>query len=230
MSDELQKKRQEKIANFKINFDQNESYNGNITEDINSSSNVSEKDRAVFVDDFGVNDNTDISSGEAYAGPIYTADKKMRRKKRSLASKRRRSKAKHNIIVFRVVWLTMVVLVSILLGEYIMVGVNDLLAVGREEDKKVSVTIPNGADIDQVTDILYENNIIKNPFFFKMYATVTKKTTGFTQGTFDVATNKDYQALINYLRSDMNRTDIVTIRFTEGMNIVDYAKLLEKNT
>ena len=67
------------------------------------------------------------------------------------------------------------------------------------------------------------------PFFFKMYATVTKKTAGFTQGTFDVATNKDYQALINYLRSDMNRTDIVTIRFTEGMNIVDYAKLLEKN-
>ena len=85
MSDELQKKRQEKIANFKINFDQNESYNGNITEDINSSSNVSEKDRAVFVDDFGVNDNTDISSGEAYAGPIYTADKKMRRKKQILS-------------------------------------------------------------------------------------------------------------------------------------------------
>ena len=229
LNDELQKKRQEKIANFKINFDQAESYDGNITEDIKSSSNVSEKDVAVFVDDFEVNDNTDISSGEAYSGPIYTADRKMRRKKRSLARKRRRSKAKHNIIVFRVVWLTMVILVSILLGEYIMVGVNDLLAVGREEDKKVSVTIPGGADIDQITDILYENGIIKNKVFFKMYATVTKKTTGFTQGTFEIATNKDYQALINYLQSDMNRTDIVTIRFTEGMNIVDYANLLEKN-
>ena len=60
LSDELQKKRQEKIANFKIDFDHDESYQENITEDINSSSNASENDSAVFVDEFGVNDNTDI--------------------------------------------------------------------------------------------------------------------------------------------------------------------------
>ncbi len=226
MSDEMEKKRQQKIANFKINFTEDEDIYPPEKQDITSSSQTSESDGAVFGSDTGF--ETDISSGEESTDE-YPSDKRSRRKRHRLANKRRRQKAKSNRIVFRVVWVTMVILVSILFGEYLMVGINDLLAVGREEETKVSVTISQGDSIDVITDMLYDKGIIKNKVFFKLYATVTKSTSGFTQGTFDVSTNKDYQALINYLQSDMNRTDIVTIRFTEGMNVVEYAKLLEKN-
>ena len=234
MSDELEKKRQEKVANFKISFSEETEDYSPVSEqgDITSTTPLSENDHAIFADVSEINQNTDISSGEEDIRNIAADepdDKKTRRKKRRLARKRRRKKAKGNKIVFRVVWLTMVVLISILFGEYLMVGINDILAVGREEEKSVTVTIPNHATIDEITDILYDNGIIKNQTFFKLYATLTKKTSGFTQGTFEVETNKDYQALINYLRSDMNRTDIVTLRFTEGMNIVEYAQLLQKN-
>lgn len=230
MNEELEAKRQEKIANFKIDFTESpvsEADTSSERPEISSVSESPEHDGAVFGDAAKIHSDTDISSGEEEIPEIF--DRKTRRQKRRQVSKRRRKKARGNRIVFRVVWLTMVVLVSILLGEYLMVGINDLLAVGREENKSVSVTIPKEASIDRITDILYENHIINNKVFFKLYATVTKSTSGYTRGTFDVPTNKDYQALINYLQSDMNRTDIVTLRFTEGMNIVEYSKLLEKN-
>ena len=228
MSDEIEKKRQQKVANFKINFDENEVFDLPQNEDITSSSQSSENEGAVFGDNSELGNVTDISSGEESLKE-YPSDRRSVRKRHRLANKRRRKKAKSNKIVFRVVWITMVILVSILFGEYLMIGINDLLAVGREEEKSVSVTISPDDDIDKITDMLYDKGIIKNKLFFKLYAVVTKSTSGFTRGTFAVSTNKDYQALINYLQSDMNRTDIVTIRFTEGMNVPEYAKLLEKN-
>ena len=227
MSDEIEKKRKEKIANFKINFDDSNDFDLPENKDITSSSQSSDIDGAVFENNAELDKTADISSGEEYP-TAYPLDKRSVRKRHRLAKKRRKMKAKSNKTIFRIVWITMIILVSILLGEYLMVGINDLLAIGREEDKKVSVTLAKTDDIDRITDILYEKGIIKNKIFFKLYATVTKSTSGFTAGTFDVPTNKDYQALINYLQSDMNRTDIVTIRFTEGMNVHDYAKLLSE--
>jgi len=227
LNDEIEKKRQEKIANFKINFDSDNGFDLPEHTDITSSSQQPENDGAVFENNTELDRTSDLSSGEENTA-AYPSDRRSRRKRHRLANKRRKMKAKSNRVIFNVVWTVMIVTVSILLGEYLMVGINDLLAVGREEDKKVSITLAKTDSIDKITDMLYDNGIIRNKLFFKLYATVTKSTSGFTAGTFEVPTNKDYQALINYLQSDMNRTDIVTLRFTEGMNIRDYAKLLSE--
>ena len=120
----MEKKRQEKVANFKINFSETEDDYVPANEDITSSSQDSESDGAVFGDNSGF--ETDISSGEEN---IYPSDKRSVRKRHRLANKRRHRKSKSNRVIFRVVWITMVILVSILLGEYLMVGINDLLAV-----------------------------------------------------------------------------------------------------
>lgn len=146
------------------------------------------------------------------------------------AEKRRKKlKAKKNGCLFRMIWLVMIVLVSVVLAQYVMVGVNDMLAINRTEANTVSITIPKDASLDQITDILYENGVINNKTFFKLYAQLTKSTSGFTQGTFDIETNRDYQSIINFMQSDMNRTDVVTIQFTEGMTILEYAELLDRN-
>ena len=62
MSDEMEKKRQQKIANFKINFTEDEDIYPPEKQDITSSSQTSESDGAVFGSDTGF--DTDISSGE----------------------------------------------------------------------------------------------------------------------------------------------------------------------
>jgi len=135
LSDEIEKKRQQKVANFKINFDENEVFDLPQNEDITSSSQSSESEGAVFGDNSELENVTDISSGEESLKE-YPSDRRSVRKRHRLANKRRRKKAKSNKIVFRVVWITMVILVSILFGEYLMIGINDLLAIGREEEKK----------------------------------------------------------------------------------------------
>lgn len=245
MSDELEKKRQEKVSNFKLNFNADgetetepstDSENGEISSNSAQGENSENDGQEIFENTPEPKVYTDISSGDEMteygngenAEEVVVDKRKLRRAKR-IDKKRRKMKAKKNRIIFRTVWAAMVVFAAILLGEFIMVGVNDLLAVGREEENSVSVTVPKDATIDEIADILYKNGIINNEEFFKLYAKITKSTTGFTQGTFEIATNKDYLALIDYMQSDRNRTDVVTIQFTEGMTINQYARLLENN-
>ena len=238
MDNELEQKRREKVEGFKINFtdlddipdvpdypeDNDETEQGFGDIDIQSDDGLQE------IDGFAVSqDSQEIMSYSEDAFIETELNKDELRAAKRLDKKRRRRKAKKNRVIFRVIWLTMMIFVSIMIAEFLMVGVNDMLAVGREEEKTVSVTIPKDASIDQITDILYENHVINNENFFKLFATVTKSTSGFTQGTFDIATNKDYLAIINYMQSDMNRTDVVKIQFPEGYTVNDYATLLERH-
>ena len=224
MDNELEQKRKEKIEGFKISFDGFDDIPDvpDVPEETEEPASQENEDIDIKSDD-GLGDLNGYDdmpqeltsySDEAYADQELNKSE-LRAAKRS-DKKRRRRKAKKNRVIFRVIWITMVLFVSIMIGEYLMVGVNDMLAVGREEEHTVSVTIPKNASLDQITDILIKNNVIKNEGFFKLFATVTKATSGFTQGTFEIATNKDYLAIINYMQSDMNRTDVVKIQFPEG--------------
>lgn len=141
-----------------------------------------------------------------------------------------KSKAKRNRRIFKLVWLTMIVMVAVVLSQYLLVGFNDLMAISREKDPaKVTVHIPADPTMDEIADILYEANVITQPKFFKMYATFTSSVKGFRQGDFVIETNKDYEAIINLLQSNVNRTDIVTVQVTEGMNVIEIADLLQEN-
>lgn len=235
MSDELEKKRQQKVESFKIQYD--DDFESNETEFKSTNENLNDNydehniisDEPVVIENNNYNDDVLNSHSGTQIKNDVSLDNKALKAAKKADKRRRKKKAKKNRVIFRTIWVVMLLFVSIILGEYIMVGVNDLLAVGREKEGSVEVTIPKNADINQIADILYDNHVIQNKSFFKFYAILTKSTSGFTQGTFEIETNKDYQALINYMQSDMNRTDVVTIRFTEGMSVNDYAKLLEKD-
>ncbi len=240
MSDELDEKRREKVESFKIEFnddfdDEFEDIQSDGPEEIKSDEepqdfSINLQSGGSIEDDANDYPTDDLSSySDEPQEPVRQLDKHEFRAAKKLDKKRRRRKAKKNRVIFRTVWLAMVVFVSIMIGEYIMVGVNDMLAVGREDDMVVEINIPENATLDEVTDILADNGIIKNKSFFKFYAAVTKSTSGFTQGTFEVQTNKDYQALIDRLQTETNRTDVVNLQFREGISILEMADMLEKN-
>ena len=127
------------------------------------------------------------------------------------------------------VWLVMIVLVSVVLAQYIMIGANDLLAVNRTEGT-AEVSIPADADIDTVADILEEAGVINSAQFFKLYMKITKPDTTFTKGDYtDMQTNLDYEAIVTYLQTQSNRTDVVTVTFLEGMNLEDFGDTLEES-
>lgn len=139
-------------------------------------------------------------------------------------------KAKRNRLIFKLVWLSMVIILGVMIAQYILIGVNDLLGISRTDNPHtVTVSIPQKPTLDDIANILKEKGVIERPTFFKMYANFTSDVEGFRQGDFKIDTNKDYEAIINFLQSNVNRTDIVTVQITEGMNMLEIANSLHEN-
>lgn len=234
-NEDLSEKRKEKIKQFHLSIEEDEIDTSsekditvlNISEKTESPFDESEVSYLEQEEEQFINSYSEGKTVDDLKPPVLST--RQDRKSRKAEKRRKKLKAKKNGCLFRMIWLVMIVLVSVVFAQYIMVGVNDMLAINRTEETTVSITIPKDASLDQIADILYENGVIANKTFFKIYAQLTKSTTGFTQGTFDIETNRDYQSIINFMQSDMNRTDVVTIQFTEGMTILEYADLLERN-
>lgn len=157
-------------------------------------------------------------------------EKKARREAKKAEKKRRKKKAKKNGCLFKIVWFIMIALVSVVLAQYILVGVNDMLAINRPEST-VTVDIPSECTLDEVADILAEKHVVDRPNFFKLYATLTRSAQkrAFTKGTFEMKTNMDYEAIINFIQTRSNRKDTVEITFYEGETIQQFAQKLEEN-
>ena len=160
MSDELERKRQERIANFKLNFrDDDDSAGTEISSkapSVSSDGADAEQGAPVSLQKEEAGEGAELNSYSAVPADAEIAvDKKSLKRAKRIDKRRRKQKAKKNRVVFRLVWIAMALLVSVMIGEFIMVGVNDMLGVGREEDRKVSVTIPQNVDLDTFTDILY---------------------------------------------------------------------------
>ena len=119
-------------------------------------------------------------------------------------------------------------LISVLLAGYALTAMNDMLGLGQSDDVIV-VDIPEGANINTIASILKERGIINQQFFFKVYCIVTKNSKGFLAGTYELKPNMDYQILINKMKSHTSNKDVVEIAFKEGMNLQEYAELLEEN-
>lgn len=141
---------------------------------------------------------------------------------------RNKKKGAHNRRMFRIIWIVMVVVIGIGLAQYLVAGVNDMLAVGRSK-VTVSVNIPKNPTTQQIADVLYNNGIISNPDFFKLYSKLTKADGNYNNGTYKIDTDMDYEEIINDLQVSDNRVDTVKVTVPEGLNIVEIGTLLEKN-
>jgi len=234
MSDELQQNdeqqrkklsgRKKKVENFNLNID------------------FSNNDDDIFLPDDTDSDILDVNikDDDDFIPPKRTTDLEFdeqaideeKQRRRALREERRRKKqkAKKNGCVFRVVWLVMVLILGVFLAEFLLVGINDLLGRNRsEEEEKIIIKIPEDAGLDEVSEILYDNGVIGNASYFKLYAKITKHGYKYTPGSYEIKNNLDYEAIINYLQSNTNRVDTVSLQFTEGMTILEIADKLGEN-
>ena len=149
--------------------------------------------------------------------------RKMKEEKRELRARNRRNRR-----IFRIAWLVSVAIVGAAIAMFLITGMNDLLAINRKDPAPVTVTIPKDPTVDSVTEVLAKSGVIGEPNYFKMYANATKSTQ-FTQGTYELTKNMDYQAIISNLQGNSRRTDTVEVTIIEGMSVVEIAdKLVEE--
>lgn len=152
----------------------------------------------------------------------------MHLKEKESRKKELKAKNKYNRRYFRWFWIISVLIVGAMLSVFIITGMNDLLAINRTDSSKVKIEIPENPTLDDVAETLAKNKIIEQPSYFKMFATITKSADDFTQGTYEISKNMDYEAIINYLLSSNNRTDTVKVMITEGQNVIEVANTLKE--
>lgn len=150
--------------------------------------------------------------------------------KRKSKNVRRIKKSVKNERLFKRVWLGMILSICLMLGQFVIFGTLDMLAITRE-DEILKVEIPKGARKNEIVDILNEKGVINQPTFFKLYLFLTKGAQKFIPGTFEIKTNMDYEAIVNYLQSNANRldSDIIDVTIPEGKNVMEIAGILESN-
>lgn len=167
-------------------------------------------------------------SGEDVKAQMAKDSKQALKKKKKLDKKLAKAKNKRNRRVFRLIWAVSVLIVGAMAGMFFVAGIDDMLAINRTENKSVKVEIPANPNLDTVATVLEKNNIIEDKNYFKMFAKFTKADDDFTQGTYEIKTNMDYEAIINFLLSSVNRTDTVKVTIPEGRNVLEIAKLLKE--
>lgn len=167
-------------------------------------------------------------SGEDVKAQMAKDSKQALKKKKKLDKKLAKAKNKRNRRVFRLIWAVSVLIVGAMAGMFFVAGIDDMLAINRTENKSVKIEIPANPNLDTVATVLEKNNIIEDKNYFKMFAKFTKADDDFTQGTYEIKTNMDYEAIINFLLSSVNRTDTVKVTIPEGRNVLEIAKLLKE--
>lgn len=206
----LEEQRRRKAAQFKLRIDA-ESENFDDAEEADESSELNSY------------------SGQDVREQIERNSKQALKKKKKQEKKERKNKNKHNRRLFRVMWIISVVIIGSMAGMFLITGLNDMLAINRTDSSTVKIEIPQNPDIDFIATTLESNGIIDEPSYFKMFAALTKSTDDFSQGTYEIRKNMDYEAIINFLLSSSNRTDTVLVTITEGENAVEIADTLIKN-
>lgn len=165
-------------------------------------------------------------SGEDVKEQLERSSKKALKKLKKEEKKAQKLKDKHNRRIFNLMWLVSVVIVGVMAAMFIITGMNDMLAINRTDSGTVQVDIPENPTLETVTAALVHKGIIDEPSYFKLYAKLTKADDDFTQGSYEMRKNMDYEAIVNYLLSSSNRTDTVSVTILEGQNVLEIANTL----
>ncbi len=111
---------------------------------------------------------------------------------------------------------------------------NDVLAITRK-DEDVSVTIPNGATVDQVIDILDDNDLIHQKWFCKFFFNLKNKLFNedpgeikFMSGVYTVKKNMGFEAYLNEFQEVQETAKTVKVFFQEGWTIYQMFDKLDK--
>lgn len=209
---ELNAQRRRRAENFKLNIDETEY-----------------EDENMYGETEGEPSNLNSYSGQDVRKQMARESKHVLKQKKREEKKTLKAKNKHNRRIFRFMWIISILIVGAMAAVYMITGMNDLLAVNRTDSSTVKIEIPENPTVDDVTKVLVDNKVIGEPSYFKLFVNVTKSADDFTQGTYEIRRNMDYEAIINFLSSNNNRTDTVSVTITEGESVLEIADTLKKN-
>lgn len=169
-----------------------------------------------------------------------------RKKEKKAAPPKRRPRHKKGYGFFGIphilstfVWLALAVIIGTSLGNVLWIMAADVLAF-NQLPKTVTITITAEDTLDTIAEQLHEEELIRFPWLFKMFAEFTGKADDISPGSFTL--NKpdaegnipnrayDYNALLNSMKTYSSAREIVhNLLIPEGYTCKQIFALLEEN-
>ena len=128
-----------------------------------------------------------------------------------------------------ILYIIAVAAVSVILALNIIDIANDVFAFVKT-DMPVSVNIPEDAELSDIVDILYENNLIKYPRIFEIYIRDLRKRSGdYVGGIYLLNSNMNYDDFIDVIRKRTSAFDSIRLTIPEGFTIDEIIDIFLEN-
>lgn len=127
-------------------------------------------------------------------------------------------------IVKAITYIVFVLVISVFLALFIILVGNDVYALVKD-DAEIEIVIPEYASLNDVTEILYEHEIIAYPSIFKLYAGYKKDDGQFLAGTYTISPSMNYDELL-YAFKEKALTGTSRITIPEGYTTDEIIDLL----
>lgn len=116
---------------------------------------------------------------------------------------------------------------SVLLAVAVWNCADEVLSL-TAEDHAVTVTVPEDATIQSVTDMLQDEGLIEYPWMFKLYCMVSNAEEKISAGTYELNAVFDYHALVDGMIANSENRATVMVTIPEGYEAGDIFSLLEE--
>ena len=127
----------------------------------------------------------------------------------------------------RVILILVFMLVSIILVGLISFYINTSAV--SKSNKEVKITVSKNSTYYLLSKNLYDNNLIKSEFWYKVYIKIMEPK-NLETGEYVLNKNMSVKQIIDILEKGSNSADTVNITFKEGYNIRDIAKAISSKT
>ncbi len=130
-----------------------------------------------------------------------------------------------------IIWVIAIFVISVALALSVLSMGSDYLGIGPGKDgEEFIVEIPEGSDLSDIANILYEHKVIKHKGLFKVYSRFKKYDKKYHDGAIYILCDDDgFSGIANKLVAAGNRISSVKIRIPERASIDDIIKLLSEN-
>lgn len=126
-----------------------------------------------------------------------------------------------------VLWVVAVLAAAAYLSVFAITSINDLVGFEKKSEE-IEVTIPEGATLSEIADLLTEKGVIDEPFAFEVYARVKNMQNRLYAGTYTLNSNLGYDQIFLALRASEYAVQEVSVTIYEGMTTREIAELLEE--
>lgn len=131
-------------------------------------------------------------------------------------------------LVKAIIYIVGVLVISAFLSLAIILIGNDTFAFVKT-DSEVVITVDDNTTLKDYSKLLGENNVIKYPTWFRIYAKIKNRDDNFIAGTYTVSPSMNYDRLLSTVRSSSGSREEISITIPEGFEIDEIIDLFVEN-